>query len=92
MWLLRTWPLVDEPQALRLVPTRHDDQLGAVGQVDGREAERGGVVQRAGDEVRALAVEAEHHARPPPPMASVAPRLGWRARFTPLGRPVVPDV
>ena len=52
-------PLLDELQALALVPAGHDHQLAAVGQVDGREPERGGVVQRTGDEVRALAVEPE---------------------------------
>ena len=79
-WLLRTARSWMSCEALRLVPARHDHQRAAVGEVDGREAERRGVVERPGDEVRALAVEPEHHARPRRRAPASSPRLRLTAR------------
>ncbi len=50
-------PLVDEAQGGGGVEAGHEDELGPGVQVADREAQRGGVVQRPGDEVGARAVE-----------------------------------
>ena len=85
-------PLLDQAQALGLVPPGHEHQLGPVGQVDRREAERGGVVQRTGDEVRALPSRPRSDPGRRPDGEGGAQGLDWRRRFTPFGRPVVPEV
>ena len=64
MWLLRIGRSSMRSRHCSSSQRGMSTSSAAVGEVDRREAERGGVVQRAGDEVRALAVEAEDHARP----------------------------
>ena len=75
--VLRTSAALDERERLGRVERRHHDHRGPVQQVHDREAERRGVIQRAGDEMRAQAVETEHGA--------------GAAQRGQLGREVVPD-